>query len=495
MDIWSWFRRRPRAAAIPARNQIAQALAERRYDLADRLRQTLPARSELRDIFALQLLIAQSRYEEAAALYESARRNVRAQHSARVRYLRALSAMKRKTDLAKTLKVIFASRAEAENLASLLPYMRDFEPQMRADAARRIMTAGQPLTLDAQLACAQSLLEAEDRDGAVAIGAAVPHATPRENAEVAILHTNIALHDGDDAAATRCLSQAFEAFGLEPVSRRHADALLDVGNLAAQAPPAAAALGKASILMSCFNAEQSIGAALASLQAQSHPDIEIVVVDDCSTDGTAAIVEAVAASDPRVKLVPLAANRGAYYARNTALSLASGEFVLTHDADDWAHPRKVERLVRHLSANAELIAVRGNWIRFAAGAGVGHRGAYIRLDASSLTFRRQPVLERAGYFDTARIGADSEYAYRLQRLFGERSVGELDEMLSVAARTADSLSGAAKTQIDIDTVVYAPLRAAYRRAFFAWHEHADDLYLDFPQAEARPFPIPPELRP
>jgi hypothetical protein len=494
VDIWNLFRRRP-AASIPERNRIAQAIAERRYDLAEQLRQTLPARSDLRQIFGLQLLIAQSRYEEAAALYERAGRNVRAQHSARVRYLRALSAMKRKADLEKALKAIFASRAEPENLASLLPYLRDSRAQTRVGAARQILSAGKPLTLDAQLACAHTLLEAGDSEEAAAIGAALPRTTPREKAEIAILRSNIALRGGDDAAATQYLSDAFEAFGMEPVSRRDASAPLGAGNLAAQAPPAADALGKTSILTSCFNAAHSIGAAIASLQAQSHPDIEIIVVDDFSTDGSAAIVEAIAAGDPRVRLVRLAENRGAYYARNTALSLASGEFALAHDADDWAHPRKVERLVRHLLAKPELIAVRADWIRFAPGSGVNHRGAYVRLDASSLTFRRLPALEKVGYFDTVRIGADSEYAHRLQRVFGEASLGELQEMLSVAASTPESLSSAAKTQIDIDTIVYAPLRAAYRRAYFAWHEHADTLHLDFPQSGERPFAIPPELRP
>lgn len=494
MDIWRLFRRRPRAASIPARNQIAQAIAERRYDLAEELRQTLPARSELRQVFALQLLIAQSRYEEAATLYEQSGRKVRAQNSARLRYLRALSAMKRKRDLEKTIGIIFASRTEPETLASLLPYLRDFAPETRIAAARRILLTQRELTRDAQLACAQTLLEAGDIEGAAAIGEAAPRITPHDRAENAILQTNIALRRGDDAQATEALSEAFAAFGMEAVSRRQPSAPLRTDNIVSQAPTTDL-LSRVSILMSCFNAEQSIGAAIASLQAQSLRDVEIIVVDDFSTDGSAAIVEALAANDPRVRLIRLGENKGAYYARNMALSAARGEFVLAHDADDWAHPRKVEGLVRHLIANPEQIAVRGHWVRLAEGAGVSHRGAYIRLDASSLTFRRVPALEKAGFFDTSRIGADSEYAHRLQRLFGESCLGELQELLSVAAQTPDSLSRTAKTRIDIDTIVYAPLRAAYRRAYFAWHEHADSLRLDFPPSEERAFAIPRELWP
>lgn len=494
MDILSWFRP-PRAASIPERNAVAQAIAERRYDLAEKLRQTLPPRSELRDVFALQLLIAQSRYEEAAAFYESASRSLREQHSARVRYLRALSASKRRADLEKSLRAIFASRAEPQNLAGLLPFMWDFAPDVRVAAARKILASRTALPEDAWIACADTLLDAGCTEEAAKIAETIPRESPRLKAEVMLLESNIALRGGDQALATQRLSDAFAAFGMEPVTRRDAASHLSPQNLTASIQQVSGRLPKTSILVSCFNAEQTIGAALASLQAQSHRDIEIIVVDDCSTDNSVEIVSAIAAADPRIRLIPLSANGGAYMSRNTALALATGEFVLAHDADDWAHPRKVERLVSYLQSHRDLIAVRGEWIRFAPDTGVLHRTTYIRQDVSSMTFRREATLGKAGYFDIARINADSEYMYRLQRLFGEKSVGDLHEMLSVAAYAPNSLSRSADTQIDIHTGVYAPLRAAYRRAYFSWHEHAATLRLEFPQGKDRPFPIPPELAP
>jgi hypothetical protein len=494
VDILSWFRQ-PRAASIPERNAVAQAIAERRYDHADALRQTLPPGSELRAIFELQLLIARSHYAQAAAFYEQGSRTLRAQHSARVRYLRALSALDRKDDLQKVVKAIFASRAEPENLAGLLPFMWDFPTDVRAAAAKQILSSRKPVSPDAQIACAQILLDTGDSARAQSLAASLPRATARQNAEIALLECNIALAGGDSARATKYLSDAFEAFGMEPVARRDSSEPLSPHNLTASAPPVAGGLAKTSVLMSCFNGEQTVGAAIASLQAQSHRDIEIIVVDDFSTDKSVQIVEAIAAGDPRVTLIKSPANQGAYVSRNLALARATGEFVLAHDADDWAHPRKVERLVRHLLAHPNLIAVRGEWVRFTPGAGVLHRTTYIRQDVSSMTFRREPALAKAGYFDTARINADSEYMYRLQRLFGETAIGDLKEMLSVAAYAPNSLSRASETQIDIHTGVYAPIRAAYRRAYFAWHEHAQSLYVDFPQAKGRPFAIPPELNP
>jgi hypothetical protein len=492
VDILSWFRQ-PRAAAIPERNAIAQAIAERRYDEAEKLRQSLPATSELRAIFELQLLAAQSRYKDVAEFYEHGSRTLRAQHSSRVRYLRALSALNRRSDLERTIKAIFASRAEPENLVSILPFIWDFAPDVRATAAKQILGSRPPLVLDAQIACAQILLETDNAEHARAVSASLPRDTPRHKAEIALLESNIALFEHDETLATQRLSDAFAAFDIEPVTWRDPAAPLSPQNLVASAPPVS--LPKTSVLVSCFNAGQTIAAAISSLQAQSHRDIEIIVVDDFSTDRSAEIVAAIAAADPRVRLTRLPANKGAYYSRNTALAQATGEFVLAHDADDWAHPRKIERLVRALITKPDLIAMRGQWIRFTPGAGALHRTTYIRPDVSSLTFRRQPALNKAGFFDTARINADSEYTYRLQRLFGEKSIGDLAEMLSVAAYMPNSLSTNERSKINIHTGVYAPLRAAYRRAYFAWHEHASSLYLDFPQKAGRPFPIPPEVDP
>jgi hypothetical protein len=492
VDILSWFRRRPRAADIPERNRIARAIAERRYDLAEEILRTLPEGSDLREIFALQLLSAQSRYEEAAAFYERGSRSLRAQDSARLRYIRALSALKRTNDLEKTIAAIFASRAEPEFLAVLLPFMWDFAPDTRAAAAKQILSARKTLPLDVTIACAQTLLDTGDTGQVQAVVAALQDTSARGKAEIALLKCNIALQNEDAAAATRHLSDAFDAFGLESVSLRDANAPLNPQNLIASSPAAAEALPKTSVFVSCFNAEKSIGPALASLQAQSHRDIEIIVVDDFSTDGSAQIIEGMAAKDPRIRFVRLPSNKGAYHARNTALSQATGTFVLAHDADDWAHPRKVEHLVRRLIANPDLIAVRAEWVRFAPARGVLHRNTYIRSDVSSLTFRREPALAKAGYFDCVRMGADSEYVYRLQRLFGESAIGDVEEMLSVASYTPNNLSSSERFQLQLNTGVYAPLRAAYRRNFFAWHEHAPSLFVDFPSAE-RPFPVPPEL--
>src|SRR4051812_12704913 len=99
-----------------------------------------------------------------------------------------------------------------------------------------------------------------------------------------------------------------------------------------------------SVIIPIYNAEQYIAETLLSALAQTHRNIEIIVVDDGSTDGSAAVVKLIAASDARVRLISQP-NRGVAHARNCAIAEAQGEFIAPLDADDLWHPKKIERQI------------------------------------------------------------------------------------------------------------------------------------------------------
>jgi teichuronic acid biosynthesis glycosyltransferase TuaG len=95
--------------------------------------------------------------------------------------------------------------------------------------------------------------------------------------------------------------------------------------------------------MPTFNNAAHIGAAIESVQAQTRTDWELIVVNDCSTDDTAAIVERFAAADPRIRLINLDANMGAPAGpRNIAARAARGQYLALLDADDLWHPQKLD---------------------------------------------------------------------------------------------------------------------------------------------------------
>src|ERR687887_1637608 len=93
------------------------------------------------------------------------------------------------------------------------------------------------------------------------------------------------------------------------------------------------------IIVPMYNAERTIGAALESVCRQTYPALDIVVVDDGSTDASAAIVAAYARSDQRIRLVQQE-NSGVAAARNLGATSTVADFLAFIDADDvWAPPK------------------------------------------------------------------------------------------------------------------------------------------------------------
>lgn len=114
----------------------------------------------------------------------------------------------------------------------------------------------------------------------------------------------------------------------------------------------------ATVLIPAYNEESVILDTLRSVLASDYPHMDIIVVDDGSTDRTAELVRANYGRDPRVRLI-LQPNRGKPAALNNGLSEAKGEIVVSIDADTIVDPEAVSRLVRHF-ADPKVGAVAGN---------------------------------------------------------------------------------------------------------------------------------------
>jgi glycosyltransferase involved in cell wall biosynthesis len=117
--------------------------------------------------------------------------------------------------------------------------------------------------------------------------------------------------------------------------------------------------GLVSIIMPVYNGEQYLRQAIDSALAQSYPDWELVVVDDGSMDGTAAIVQSY--RDPRVRYA-YQENRGQAAALNRGLELARGEFVTTLDSDDWLPPGSLQNRLDCMNAHPDFGVVYGDGV-------------------------------------------------------------------------------------------------------------------------------------
>ena len=125
-----------------------------------------------------------------------------------------------------------------------------------------------------------------------------------------------------------------------------------------------------SVIIPCYRKAQYLAATLESMQKQTYPAVEILVVDDGSPDNTREVVEPYLAQMPNLRYIHQE-NAGVSVARNHGIRSSSGRYVMALDADDAIEPTYIERCADYLSAHAEVKLVytladtfgirTGNW--------------------------------------------------------------------------------------------------------------------------------------
>ncbi|MQY15622.1 hypothetical protein SRB5_58080 [Streptomyces sp. RB5] len=128
----------------------------------------------------------------------------------------------------------------------------------------------------------------------------------------------------------------------------------------------AAATPRFSVIIPVYGVEGYVRECLESMISQNYRDVEIIAVDDCSPDGSGAIIDEFAARDPRVKAVHRAENGGIGAARNTGLDHATGDYLLFVDGDDSIRPDSLAAVAARLEEAGDpdillLDHVRTHW--------------------------------------------------------------------------------------------------------------------------------------
>lgn len=258
---------------------------------------------------------------------------------------------------------------------------------------------------------------------------------------------------------------------------------------------------KVSVIMAAFNAEATLGFAARSILNQSVRNLELIIVDDASSDTTFEVARRLAATDARVKVLRNATNVGPYVSKNLALKVATGEFVTGHDADDWALPNRIELDLMDLqSSNGGISAIQSSMVRLKEDGTCSYFSRHnilpdgvLRPSCISVMMKRDFLLEKLGSWDCVRFGADSELIGRAKVVMGDRyacttRVG----MLCLDAPT--SLTNHPKYGIDRIGGV-SNTRKEYQQSWVRWHATltSNDHRLPFPHTERR-FDAPTAMR-
>jgi len=179
-----------------------------------------------------------------------------------------------------------------------------------------------------------------------------------------------------------------------------------------------------SVLMTAFNREKLIGAAIESVLASTYTNFELIIVDDASTDKTLSIARGYAAKDERIKLHSNSRNIGDYPNRNKAASLAQAKYLKYVDSDDYIYPDglkvMVESMERFPSAGFGLCSLEPDRLRpfpFMLSA----KEAYEYHFFSNGLFRKGPLegiflksaFDKMNGFKRGRMISDTDMWYRM----------------------------------------------------------------------------------
>lgn len=165
--------------------------------------------------------------------------------------------------------------------------------------------------------------------------------------------------------------------------------------------------GLVTVIMTCYNSEDTINYSLISLLNQTYENLKIIIVDDCSYDNTVKKINNLIKGRSNVKLIVNKKNRGTYYSKNIGLKNidSTTEFITFHDSDDISKTSRIDRQVK-LLVKKKLLAC----------ACLGQHNNITKMTMATL-FIKISVFRNIGFFNLRRYGSDEEYFYRIFALY------------------------------------------------------------------------------
>lgn len=262
---------------------------------------------------------------------------------------------------------------------------------------------------------------------------------------------------------------------------------------------------KISVLMPVYNAEAFLAVSIASILAQTWSNIELILVDDCSTDASWSIMQRFAEKDSRIVCSKNPVNMGAYQTRNRALATATGDFVTVHDSDDWSHPQMLQSQIEAMLNDSGIKVSFTSMARVSFDLKFSLRPErnnleYVHRSYPSLLIKRED-LQLLDKWDGVAANADDEFVQRARARWGDQSLRDLlpNVPMSLFLKHAESLTSQKGTSLRSLTF---GVRHEYAKQASYWKEHVLIPSINAGTAVSmertslkHPFPIPSKLAP
>lgn len=228
-----------------------------------------------------------------------------------------------------------------------------------------------------------------------------------------------------------------------------------------------------SVIMPSYNNEKWLTISINSVLSQKKVNIELIIVDDGSTDGSIDIAIDFAKKYNNVRVIPLLMNFGCYYARNIGIINSSGKYIITHDSDDIADPYMIFKQLQNLKSNKKIACLckLRRW-----NSDFTKQVGDLKYGENTLLWDKS-IIKTIGYYDSVRFSGDTEFRKRIIKVYNEDSITYLNEELYAVRTIEHSLTTSTGESNLIKKVngnyefTFSDARRTYLHSFTDWHKN------------------------
>ena len=230
--------------------------------------------------------------------------------------------------------------------------------------------------------------------------------------------------------------------------------------------------------MTAHNSEKWILFSMESILNQTYQNIELIIIDDNSSDSTKEIIKKYQQVDDRIRLIENTQNYGTYISKNIGIKQSRGYWITFQDSDDYSMLNRLELQLSKVKDGKHMVCY-GKYLA------KNNKMAFCEITM----FMRRDCVDYIGYFDSVRFGADTEYRMRLTTLnvpiyYMEKYLyTRLDRLMEGnSIGNKKSLTNSKKTSLN------STIRFIYRQSFQCYHKllktqkalKSKKYYMDFP---------------
>lgn len=206
-----------------------------------------------------------------------------------------------------------------------------------------------------------------------------------------------------------------------------------------------------SIIIPVYNTEDTIVDSISSILNQSYKNIEIIVINDASTDNS--LQRIISINDSRIKIFNNIENYGTYVSLNIGLKYSSGNYILIHGSDDYLTNDCISIFITNLK-NSKINMAYSKWAR-------GFK--LQKCPEGCFMFKRQ-LIKSIGFFDYTRFSGDTEYINRYKLKYNNKLLF-IDDTLNIASIRRTSLTH------HNSTAYKSQLRLQYKLNYMMYHNN------------------------